>query len=123
MQPDEDALPPEIAAALAARDIAARDIAARDEVGLRVELERHLAGYTLCRLTPAAARRWKARYRILLGADYLDGQTPAEVYARALLAVLSAPAEATAPPRPAAPPSPPRPPDARSRPRSAGHPR
>lgn len=83
-QEQDDALPAELATALAAAGISASG-----EVALRRELERHLTGYTLCRLTPAAARRWKARYRLLYGANYLDGQTPAEVYARALLAVVS----------------------------------
>ncbi|MBF6590405.1 MAG: hypothetical protein IVW57_07715 [Ktedonobacterales bacterium] len=78
---EDEPLPQPLVAALAARGIAARD-----EVGLRRALERRLAGYTLCHLPPAAARRWKARYRILFGTEYLDGQTPAEVYARALLA-------------------------------------
>jgi hypothetical protein len=63
-------------------------IPARDEVGLRCELERHLSGYTLYRLTPAAARRWKCKYRIMFGATYFDCQTVPEAYARALLAAL-----------------------------------
>jgi hypothetical protein len=78
-------LPQEVAEALAAHGIAARD-----EVGLRRELERHLPGYTLYRLTPAATRRWKARYRIMFEANYFDCQTVAEAYARALLAALDA---------------------------------
>jgi hypothetical protein len=57
-----------------------------DEVGLRIELERHLSAYTLYRLTPAAVRRWKCKYRLLFGDTYLDCQTVAEAYARALLA-------------------------------------
>jgi hypothetical protein len=67
--------------------LTAAGITACDEVALRLELERHLPTYSLCRLAPAAVRRWKARYRLLYGGAYLDGQTPAEVYARALLAV------------------------------------
>jgi hypothetical protein len=85
-QPADETLPDEVVAQLVAHGIVARS-----EVALRQDLEQTLSGYTLCRLTPAAARRWKARYRLLFGADYLDGQTPAEVYARALLAVLSPP--------------------------------
>lgn len=69
--------------------LAAHGIAARDEVALRRELERHTAGYTLVRLTPAAARRWKCHYRMLLAETYLDCQTVAEAYARALLAMLA----------------------------------
>jgi hypothetical protein len=62
-----------------------RGVRTLDEVGLRVELERHLSAYTLYRLTPAAARRWKCKYRLMFGDTYLDCQTVAEAYARALL--------------------------------------
>ena len=65
-----------------------RGVTTLDEVGLRVELERHLSAYTLYRLTPAAARRWKCRYRLMFGDTYLDCQTVAEAYARALLAIM-----------------------------------
>lgn len=77
-------LPEEVEAALIARGIAARD-----EVALRLALEQHLGGYTLFRLTPAAARRWKCKYRIMFGATYFDCQTVAEAYARALLATVT----------------------------------
>lgn len=63
----------------------------RDEVSLRRELERQLAGYTLYRLMPAAARRWKCKYRIMFAATYFDCQTVPEAYARALLAALERP--------------------------------
>lgn len=66
-------------------------IEARDEVALRLTLEAHLKGYTLYRLTPAAARRWKCKYRIMFEATYFDCQTVVEAYARALLASLPAP--------------------------------
>ena len=82
----QPALPDDIVAALAARGIAARD-----EVALRLTLEEHLHGYTLYRLTPAAARRWKCRYRIMFEATYFDCQTVAEAYARALLERLPPP--------------------------------
>src|SRR5579859_2289111 len=72
-------LPDELAAALARLGVERRD-----EVSLRRALEAHVLGYNLFRLTPAAARRWKCRYRILLDAGYYDGQTAAEAYARAL---------------------------------------
>jgi hypothetical protein len=62
-----------------------RGIAATDEVSLRGELEQRLPAYTLYRLTPAAARRWKCRYRLMFGNTYLDCQTVPEAYARALL--------------------------------------
>ena len=68
--------------------LAERGIAAVDEVGLRIELERRLPAYTLYRLTPAAARRWKCRYRLMFGDAYFDCQTVAEAYARALLAIM-----------------------------------
>jgi hypothetical protein len=81
----EAAFPTDLAAALSPRGVA--DF---DEVALRRALERHVPGYNLFRLTPAAARRWKCRYRILLDAGYYDGQSAAEAYGRALLAVLAA---------------------------------
>ncbi len=82
---DDQQLPEEVSVALAAHGIEARD-----EVSLRRELESHLPGYTLYRLTPAAMRRWKARYRIMFEAAYFDSQTAAEAYARALVATLDA---------------------------------
>ena len=83
--PSPDQLSDDIDAALTARGIGVRD-----EVGLRLALEEHLKGYTLYRLTPAAARRWKCRYRIMFEATYFDCQTVAEAYARALVASLPA---------------------------------
>ncbi|HEY7982558.1 MAG TPA: hypothetical protein VID73_00235 [Ktedonobacterales bacterium] len=80
---DEPPLPGDLAAALAARGLPARG-----EVALRRALESHLPGYSLYRLLPAAARRWKTRYRLMSGATYHDGQTAAEAYARALLAAV-----------------------------------
>ncbi|MBA3822991.1 MAG: hypothetical protein H0X24_03680 [Ktedonobacterales bacterium] len=74
-------MPDDLRAALRARQLP------DDEVGLRLLLEAHVAGYDLHRLTPAAAKRWKTRYRLMIGAGYYDGASPAEVYARALLAV------------------------------------
>lgn len=58
------------------------------EVALRLALEARVPGYNLYRLTPAARKRWKCQYRIMLDAGYYDGSSPAEVYARALLASL-----------------------------------
>lgn len=77
-------VPGDVAAALAAHRVMARG-----EVALRQALEARLPGYTLHRLTPAAARRWKCKYRIMFGATYFDCQTVAEAYARALLATFS----------------------------------
>lgn len=81
--PSEPALPDEVVDALVERGVTEHD-----EVALRQELERRAPGYNLFRLTPAAAKRWKCRYRILLDAGYYDGQSAREAYARALLAVI-----------------------------------
>ena len=68
--------------------LAEHGITVVDEVALRNELERRLPAYTLYRLTPAAARRWKCKYRLMFGDTYLDCQTVSEAYARALLAIM-----------------------------------
>lgn len=81
----EAAFPADLAAELASRGVT--DLG---EVALRRALERQVPGYNLFRLTPAAARRWKCHYRVLLEAGYYDGQSAAEAYGRALLAVLAA---------------------------------
>lgn len=96
----EEPLPEDLA-----RRLQAHGVSARDEVALRRELERHVPTYTLVRLNPIATRRWKARYRILLGERYLDAQSVAEAYAGALLAALDAAtsAEHTPPDSPTAP--------------------
>lgn len=80
----EPPLPPEVIALLAERGLPTAG-----EVRLRQALERHLAGYSLFRLPPAAAKRWKVRYRLMAGASYFDGQSAAEAYARALLACVA----------------------------------
>lgn len=82
--PEVPEVPDDVASALAAHGVMERD-----EVALRLALEARLPGYTLCRLTPAASRRWKCKYRIMFGATYLDCRTVAEAYARALLATLT----------------------------------
>jgi len=87
--PAEPPVPGDVMAALATYGVTG--VAADDEVALRRLLEAHTPSYTLYRLTPAAARRWKARYRIMLSATYLDCQSVAEAYARALLAALGQP--------------------------------
>jgi len=61
-----------------------------DEVGLRQALERYVPSYSLIRLNTIAAKRWKCRYRLLLGTDYYDAQTAAEAYARGIVAALAA---------------------------------
>ena len=89
---DEAPMPTELVEALAAHGIADSD-----EVALRRALEALVPGYNLYRLTPAAQKRWKCRYRIMLDAGYYDGRSAAEVYARALLAVMDAPTANDAP--------------------------
>lgn len=59
-----------------------------DETTLRETLEQQIPGYTLYRLTSAAAKRWKCKYRLMCDLGYYDGQTAPEAYARTLLAVL-----------------------------------
>jgi hypothetical protein len=60
-------------------------ITARDEVALREALEAHVETYTLIKLAPWPSRRWKCRYRLLLGEKIYDAQSAAEAYALALL--------------------------------------
>lgn len=77
----EPDLPPDVMEALRARGLPTGG-----ETTLRRALEAHLPGYSLFRLTPAAVKRWKVRYRLMAGDTYHDGQTAVEAYARALLA-------------------------------------
>ncbi len=87
---DEAPLPADVLEALAARDIAEMS-----EIALRRALEAFVPGYNLYRLTPAAQKRWKCRDRLMLDAGFYDGKSVAEVYARALLAVMSTAPAAT----------------------------
>ena len=64
------------------------NIIVTEEVALREALEAHVETYTLIRLAPWPARRWKCRYRLLLGEKMYDAQSAAEAYAMALLATL-----------------------------------
>lgn len=64
--------------------LAAFGVHLTDEVELRRLLESHAQTYTLYRLAPAAIRKWKARYRIMIGDSYQDCQSAAEAYASAL---------------------------------------
>ncbi len=59
-----------------------------DEIALREELEHHTETYTLIKLAPWPARRWKCRYRLLMGDAIYDAQSVAEAYAMGLLAIL-----------------------------------
>ena len=47
--------------------LAKYNIMAREEVALREVLEANVETYTLIKLAPWPARRWKCRYRLLLG--------------------------------------------------------
>jgi hypothetical protein len=77
----EPPLPPHLEAALRACGLPTAG-----ETELRRALEARVPGYCLYRLMPAAVKRWKARYRLIAGDTYHDGQSAAEAYARALLA-------------------------------------
>lgn len=57
------------------------------EVTLREALEARAATYTLIKLADWPARRWKCRYRLMMGDSIYDAQSVAEAYARGLLAV------------------------------------
>lgn len=67
--------------------LAGHGINAFDEVALREALEARVETYTLIKLAPWPARRWKCRYRLLLGDTMHDAQSAAEAYALGLLAV------------------------------------
>ena len=61
------------------------------EVGLRGELETRVETYTLIKLAPWAARRWKCRYRLMMGDALYDAQSVAEAYALGIQAALLQP--------------------------------
>ncbi|HLI68623.1 MAG TPA: hypothetical protein VKV19_02580 [Ktedonobacteraceae bacterium] len=69
---------------LAAR-LAAHGIAASDETSLRETLEERIETYTLFKLAPWPARRWKCHYRLMTRDRMYDGQSVEDVYALALL--------------------------------------
>ena len=60
------------------------------EGALREALEAHVETYTLIKLAPWAARRWKCHYRLMIGAAIFDAQSTDEAYALGLLAALTA---------------------------------
>jgi hypothetical protein len=68
--------------------LAGHDITSFDEVALREALEARVETYTLIRLASWPARRWKCRYRLLMGDTMCDAQSAEEAYALGLLAVL-----------------------------------
>ena len=59
-----------------------------DEVSLREALEKRVATYTLIKLAEWPARRWKCRYRLMMGNSMHDAQSVSEAYALGLLGVL-----------------------------------
>ena len=77
-------LPAELQQQLATHGI--RDLS---EVALREALEAHVETYTLIRLAPWPARRWKCHYRLMLSDKMYDAQSATEAYALGLLAKLS----------------------------------
>jgi hypothetical protein len=68
--------------------LAGHGITTYDEVALREALEARVETYTLIKLAPWPARRWKCRYRLLMTDTMYDAQSAAEAYALGLLAVL-----------------------------------
>jgi hypothetical protein len=72
------------------RKLAAYGITATSETALRESLEKHIETYTLFKLAPWPARRWKCHYRLMMRDQMYDGQSVEEVYALALLARLEA---------------------------------
>ena len=88
----EGELSPELAAQLRAYGLTLED-----EVGLRRMLEECAPTWTLIRLNTMAAKRWKARYRLMLGEQWYDAATVSNAYALALLALFKAEAEGQRP--------------------------
>ena len=68
--------------------LAKYNIIVREEVALREALEAHVDTFTLIKLAPWPARRWKCRYRLLMGEKMHDAQSAEEAYAMALLSIL-----------------------------------
>ena len=70
------------------RQLAGYGIVDYGEVELREALEARCETYTLIKLAPWPARRWKCHYRLMMGDGVYDAQTVAEAYALGLLALL-----------------------------------
>ena len=68
--------------------LARHGITATDEVALREALETRVETFTLIKLAAWPARRWKCRYRLLIGDAIVDAQSAAEAYALGLLSLL-----------------------------------
>lgn len=71
------------------QQLARHGITTADEVALREALEERVETYTLIKLAPWPARRWKCRYRLMMRDQMYDAQSAAEAYALGLLAALS----------------------------------
>lgn len=67
------------------RQLARHGITSVDEVALREALETRVETYTLIKLAPWPARRWKCHYRLLIGEKMYDAQSAAEAYALGIL--------------------------------------
>lgn len=68
--------------------LARHGISTFGEVTLREALEAHVPTYTLIKLAPWPARRWKCHYRLMIGDRIYDAQSASEGYALGLLAAL-----------------------------------
>lgn len=62
-----------------------RGITVDDETALREALEQRVETYTLMKLAPWPARRWKCHYRLMMRDQMYDGQSVEDAYALALL--------------------------------------
>ena len=69
--------------------LSACGVVARNETTLREALETHIETYTLFKLAPWPARRWKCHYRLMMRDQMYDGQSVEDVYALALLAQIA----------------------------------
>lgn len=65
--------------------LSAYGIETGDETTLREALESQIQTYTLFKLAPWPARRWKCHYRLMTRDQMYDGQSVEDVYALALL--------------------------------------
>lgn len=70
------------------RQLTQHGITVSGEIELREALEARAGTYTLIKLAPWPARRWKCHYRLLIGDRIYDAQSPSEAYAMAILALL-----------------------------------
>ncbi|OLB42381.1 MAG: hypothetical protein AUH05_07095 [Ktedonobacter sp. 13_2_20CM_53_11] len=73
--------------------LAEHGITELEEVALREALEARCETYTLIKLAPWPARRWKCKYRLMMGDKMYDAQSAAEAYAMGLVGILGNHAE------------------------------